>query len=62
MHSFPLLGSFFGLLGVLWMLALAVAVVGVIRMSFVTLPAVHEEVKLLRQKVSELEEQQRNRV
>lgn len=60
--GFPMMSGFFGLLGILWFIAGLAAVIGVIRMAYYTLPAIYEEVKILRQKVVELEERERSRV
>ena len=51
--------GFFGLLGFVWLLVGLAAVVGVIRMSYFTLPAILEEVKVIRKKLGDLEERNR---
>ncbi|AEG61253.1 hypothetical protein [Desulforamulus ruminis] len=51
--------GFFGLLGFVWLLVGLAAVVGVIRMSYFTLPAILEEMKVIRKKLGDLEERNR---
>ncbi|MDO7786423.1 hypothetical protein [Desulforamulus aquiferis] len=62
MHAPFMMGSFFGLLGILWFLAGLAALIGVIRMTYITMPSIQEEVKVIRKKLSDLEERDRNRV
>lgn len=48
------------MLGLLWFLAGIAALAGVIRMASFTLPAIHEEVKVIRKRIYRLEERANN--